>query len=136
MDPAYMRAYFFLGRACLLDKQYEAALAASARALELSERHPQYLSNHCLILGESGKLEEARECFKELEEMSELEYVSSYDIALAAIGTGEYDKAQGYLHEAYINRDTWVIFAEVDPIFDKIRDQEGFKEIIEELDYH
>jgi len=134
MDSTYMRAYYFLCQAFIVDKQYEAAVAASTTALELSRRHPQYLSNHIYILGESGNLDEARKCYNELEELSFSKYVSPFDFAVGSIGIGAYDEALSYLQDAYDNRDTWVIFSNVDPVFDKIRDLKGFMELLRKLD--
>ena len=63
-------------------------------------------------------------------EMSKQKYVSPYDLAVLYTGLGEKDKALEELNRAYDGRAGWAIYLKVEPLFDALRDDPRFKDLL------
>ena len=55
MDPSHYQAYWFLGHTYAANKQFDEAIAASEKAVELSERTPGALGILGLVYGLAGR---------------------------------------------------------------------------------
>jgi adenylate cyclase len=78
----------------------------------------------------SGKQGEAQKILGELSEMSKQAYVSPYDLAILYVGFGDKDRAFEQLNKAYEDRAGWIIYLKVEPIFDPLRSDPRFAELV------
>ena len=62
--------------------------------------------------------------------MSEQAYVSPYDLAILYLGLGDKDRAFEQLTKAYEDRTGWIIYLNVEPIFDPLRSDPRFVELV------
>jgi hypothetical protein len=69
----------------------------------------------------SGQQGEALKILDELNGRSKHEYVSPYDVAIVHVGLGDKDRAIEQLNKAYDDRAGWIIYLNVEPIFDPTR---------------
>jgi serine/threonine-protein kinase len=69
----------------------------------------------------SGRRLEAQQVLEEMSELSKSQYVSSYFIAAAHVALGEGDETFQRLDRAFEERDPWLIYLKVDPMFDRVR---------------
>jgi len=66
----------------------------------------------------------------ELEQIAAQRYVSSYVIALVHIGLGDHDRAFASLERACEERAGYLVYLNVDPAVDPIRDDARFGELL------
>ena len=67
---------------------------------------------------------------KRLETLSRQRYVSSYSLAIIYTGLGETDAALASLQKAYEERHDRLIYLNVEPIFDDIRSDPRFRDLL------
>ena len=65
--------------------------------------------------------------------MSKQGYVSPYDVAILYVGLGDKDRALEQLNKAYEDRAGWIIYLNVEPIFDPIRSDPRFTELVRRM---
>ena len=88
-----------------------------------------------LVHALSGKKKEAQEALKELKEISKQEYVPPYDLALLSTGLGEKKQALEWLQEAYEEHSQKLYMLKVEPVFDSLRSEPKFQELIQRLGF-
>jgi len=116
------------GLAYELQKQVPQAIGAYRKACELSNDAPGSLSNLGHALAVSGNRAESREILERLIAAGELMAV---DIAKVSMGLGETQEALRWLETAFERRDIHLITVPADHRFFRLRDQPGFKRIVE-----
>jgi DNA-binding winged helix-turn-helix (wHTH) protein/tetratricopeptide (TPR) repeat protein len=134
MDPNFALAYWLLGLNKEQKGQLEEATADFRKAVSLSEDIPFALASLGHVLGRSGKRDEAAAALEELLRLSARRYVSPHSIATVYIGLGQSAEALEWLNRAADERSNWIIFLNVDPVFDPIRDDPRFRNITDRLE--
>jgi tetratricopeptide (TPR) repeat protein len=134
MDPNFALAYWLLGLNKEQKGQLEEATADFRKAVSLSEDIPFALASLGHVLGRSGQREEAAAALEELLRLSARRYVSPHSIATVYIGLGQSTEALEWLNRAADERSNWIIFLNVDPVFDPLRDDPRFRNITDRLE--
>ena len=60
-------------------------------------------------------------------------YVSPYDLAVLYTGLGEKDRAIEQLNKAYDDRAGWIINLKVEPLFDPLRSDPRFADLLRRM---
>lgn len=81
----------------------------------------------------SGKKGDALKILEELKEMSKHKYVSPYDLAILYIGLGDKDRAIEELSKAHEERAGWVIYIKAEPLFDPLRSDPRFVDLLRSM---
>ena len=81
----------------------------------------------------SGRRDKALKVLRELKERSKREYVSAFYFVLIYLGLHEKDQMFEWLEKAYQERSTYLIWLKVDPIFDGLRSDPRFKELVRRM---
>src|SRR6185437_1412083 len=108
----------------------EEAVKASEEALQFSGGGQLYISGLGASYALAGRVDDARAALKQLQEMSARAYVSPYHIATIHVHLGEYDRAVALLKEAYEIGDGWVVWLGVDSVWDALRHDPSFEELL------
>jgi tetratricopeptide (TPR) repeat protein len=87
------------------------------------------------IYAVSRKRSEAQKALEELKELSKRRYVSSFYMALIYMGLGEKDQAFALFERAYEERSPRLIELKVDPIFDPLRSDQRFAELMRKVGF-
>ena len=66
----------------------------------------------------------------ELNELSKRRYVSSYRVGAIYLGLGETETALEWLERAVEERDSWLVWLNVDPVLDSLRAHPRFKDFV------
>jgi TolB-like protein/DNA-binding winged helix-turn-helix (wHTH) protein/Flp pilus assembly protein TadD len=130
MDPGFVPAHLVLGHALEQKHMYREAIAELERAVSLSGGSPIYIASLAHAYGVAGRRDQARKLFDDLWHLSKQRFVSSYDLALVSLGTGETDRAFALLACAVEERSPRVAFLGVDPRFDALRSDTRFKQLM------
>jgi TolB-like protein len=132
MDSTYTEAYSFIGWACVQKGQFEEAIDAYQQSRLLREKHEQLAwLGHAYAL--SGNQAEARRYIAKLNNSSEEKYVSPYWIALIYLGLNEKDKTFEYLRRAFDERNAWLVYLKTNPVFDSLRSDVRFDELLKRM---
>jgi hypothetical protein len=78
----------------------------------------------------AGNREQAKEVLTQLDYESRSRYISPYDIAIIHAGLGDHDAAIAKLKDAFEDRSSWMVFMEVDPRLDALREEREFVRLV------
>jgi serine/threonine-protein kinase len=132
LDDRFIPAYGWLGMAHGQQHRYTEALDAFNRALEV-DRVPILLTMLAHTHAIAGNREQALALLHDLEEQAKTRYISPYDNAVIHAGLGDAQTALAQLQLAYEDRSAWMVFLDVDPRLDSLRQEPAFAELVEKL---
>jgi len=133
IEPDYYHFHTFLGRAFALKGDLDWALKCFERGSELSGGLPYVrgIVAHCYAL--MGRNQEAEDILKALVKLSKRRYVSSMTLALIYIGLGRFDEAIKCIEKAYQVMEGPLVFLNVYPTYDPIRNHPRCQEMIRNM---
>jgi eukaryotic-like serine/threonine-protein kinase len=129
MDPTFPRAHWGLGLSLVALKRYDDAIAELRRAADLSSGGV-ILGSLGFACAVSNRRAEALEIVHRLEESSKLHYVPPAAVAIVFSGLGEREQAVAWLEKAEEARDPWITGLKVEPMFDSLRSDPRFLELL------
>lgn len=129
MDPNYFRARMWLG--CVYEQQgsYDQAIAEYTTA-GLLDDSPYVLEWLARAQALSGNDEAAHRTLVRLIELSSQVYIDGYYLAAVYAALRRENEALAVLETAFQDRSCWVSRLMIDPIFDKLRSEPGFENIV------
>jgi len=129
MDPNHYHAHWVLGHTYVAKGQFEEAIVAAQKAVDLSQRAPGALGMLGLAYGLGGHEAEAKKVLNELLKLSEARYVTPAALVNVYIGLGDKEQAFVWLEKAYQERSNYLAFLKVFPIVDPLRSDPRFDEL-------
>ena len=133
MDPAYLLAHIILAQCYEQKGQYALAIAELQKAETLSPDSPPVIA----ALGQAYAVESNRaeptKALDRLHTLSSQKYVSPFYMALLYTGLGNHARAIYWLGKAFDDRSNNMIFLNVDPEFDNLRSEPGFKSLLRRM---
>src|ERR1035438_1411133 len=130
MDPNFAPAHAVLGRAYEQKPAFPEAIAEFRKALETSEGDTNELAALGQAFAVSHQEGEARTILDQLRERSRQTYVQPMWIAVIHLGLGEKDQAFDWMQKAYDDRSAWLVYLKVDPLFDPVRGDARFADLL------
>ena len=133
MDPNSGFANWSLGNVYVHKRMYDEAITQYKKAIPLSGTSPDEPSTLAYAYAKSGKRKQALETIEELKKRSERSYVSSTLIAATYAALGDKDEAFRFLQKAIEQRDGVLPFVNIDPIFEELRSDTRYAEILKRV---
>ncbi len=130
MDPTHYQAYWILGHTYAANNQFDKAIAASEKAVELSERAPGALGILGLVYGLAGRKAEAKRILNELLELNKSRYVTPAALVNVYVGLGDKEQTFVWLEKAYQERSNFVAYLKVFPLLDPLRSDKRFDDLV------
>ena len=130
MDPNHYQAYWILGHTYAAKGQFDDAIAAAQKAVDLSQRAPGALGILGLAYGLARREAEAKTILDELLKLNESRYVTPAAMVNVYIGLGDKDQAFVWLEKACEERSNYVAYLKVFPILDPLRSDPRFNDLI------
>ncbi len=130
MDPNFGLARLILGWAYRQKAMFEEAIAEFQKALTFFKGSGDALAALGHTFARSGRTSEARRVLEGLKKPSPGTYVSPGHTALVYLGLDQKDEALKWLQKAYQDRYAWLVFLKVDPIFDSLRSDPKFRDLV------
>jgi adenylate cyclase len=132
IDPTFVMAHKGLADVYAQKLMLSEALAEIEEAVKLSKGSVFILDDLGYVYARSGRREKALQVLSQLEELSSEMYVPEYGRAMIYVGLGNKNMALEWLQKAYQQRCllTWL---KVDPIFDPLRDDRRFEDLLANL---
>lgn len=127
LEPNYFIARSFLALSYWFKAMPEECLAEYQRSVDLSSANLAALGFGYAITGNSA---EARAVLHELEDGVSYAYVSPVSLAQIYLHLGETDRAIEYLERGYRERDPWLLWNKVNPVFDSLHSDPRFQDLL------
>jgi tetratricopeptide (TPR) repeat protein len=134
MDPQFTHARYYLGSALAQIGAFDEAADELEKVLPL-EYHQQTSALLGYVYAASGQRAKARKVLKDLQVASTTSYVSPYLQAIVHTGLGETDQAIAQLERGFHERAAWMVFLNMDPFLDKLRDDSRFSDLVQRLHF-
>jgi eukaryotic-like serine/threonine-protein kinase len=132
IDPKFSPARRILEEVYAHMGKYKEAVAERERALSLSGG-PELAASIEEDFTKSGYKGVLQSWLEGLTELSKHSYVSSYSIAESYMRMGQKEKAFEWLEKAYEEHDSGLVSLAVEPMFENIRPDPRFKEILRRM---
>ncbi|MGH9838838.1 MAG: protein kinase domain-containing protein [Blastocatellia bacterium] len=129
--PLYPLAHYGLSWMLRYLGQHQEALGEAKRSVELSNESPMILFLYGQAQAAAGLRREAEEMVARLTALAAERQVSFYNVALIHCFLGEREKAFECLERAYAERDAWLVWLGVEPMFDSMRDDPHFRALLQ-----
>ncbi len=130
LAPEFVRTHYFLALSYLEIGSHREAIAEIEQAIRLSDENPVFVGALGFALAKSGDEQAALHMLDKLEERSRQGYVPAFSRALVHIGMRRSDQAFEELDRAFDERSSWLVSLNVEPLFDPIRDDPRFCDLV------
>lgn len=135
MEPNFANAHLALGLVHGAAGRLAEAWAELERARSISGDTAPLLALLAHAYGRAGRSEDAQALIRQLSARAGESYVSCYYRALPYLGLGEVDRALDWLERAVRERAAALVYLKVDPIWDLVRDDRRFQDVLERLKF-
>jgi len=132
-EPEYARGRATLGWAYIKNGRLDEGLAELQQAVALAPGNAMYLAQLGEAYGMVGKVTDARQVLRHLEELSRERYVSPYHMAYVYTGLGEEDRAMDLLERAYQERAGSIYGVRGAFLFAPLRSHPRFKSLLRKM---
>jgi tetratricopeptide (TPR) repeat protein len=133
VDPNYVLAHRVTGLTLVRARRFDEGLAALRRATALAPDSIRVAADLGYALGVAGQIDSARTVLAEVREIARRRQVSAYDFAVLHAGLGESEAALDWLEKAYADRATGLRWLKVESIFDGLRGERRFADLLRRL---
>jgi len=129
-EPDRKSALWFLGFALLDSSRLHEAVRTLEHLVILWDRNPAALGLLARAYGRSGRRADALAIVEELKRRERASYVPPAPFVHAYVGLGDREKAFASLERAYQERSNIVQFLKTHPLYDSLRDDSRFAELL------
>jgi Tfp pilus assembly protein PilF len=133
IDPNFVQAHRVLGLAYLYSGDGDRACPEFATGVSLSHEDPIALAYLARCYALTHKQAQAREIVASLESAATERYISAAEIAAVHAALGDKAIALRWLGRACDERAGALIYLNIDPVFDAMRDDPAFQRIVERV---
>jgi serine/threonine protein kinase/tetratricopeptide (TPR) repeat protein len=135
MEPNFLPTRINLGLAYEQSGMFSEAEEQFVKARQIAGESVDALAALGHSYAIAGRTAAALEVLAQLIEMSKERYVSPYEIALMHTALGEFDEALRWLEKVYDERVEWLIFTNVDPRLDPLRNDARFVDLMRRIGF-
>jgi len=129
-NPDFMPALYYLNLAQLRKGAIEDAVRTSERIVEIVPDSGMARANLARAYAAAERTDEARALLAEVHGLLKRKFIQSYFIAVIYLALREKDRALEWLERALAERSPWLAWIGVEPLFDDIREEPRFQEIL------
>jgi DNA-binding winged helix-turn-helix (wHTH) protein/tetratricopeptide (TPR) repeat protein len=133
MNPDFGQPYKVMSMAYAQKGMYDEAIDSSQKVSNLTGKDPEAAAYLGCFYAAIGDREKALEKLHELDQLAKHKYVSSGCMSLVFLGLGEKDQAIAYLEKGHQERSELLTYLKVLPIFDSIRSDERFVNLLQRM---
>jgi len=130
VTPDDALALWILGFALIANHHSQEAVPVLEKGVSASDRSPAIVGLLVYAYAHAGRRADALRLLEELKRRKQMGYVPAAAFVKAYLGLGEYDRAFFWLEEAYKEQSNLLQFLKVHPIFDPVRDDPRFADLV------
>ena len=132
-NPHFAAAYWTLGLVQDERKDFEEAIAAFQRAIQLSPPSPRIQGALGRTFARAGKPRQAHKILDELQQQSKRRYVSPFELASIYFALNQLDQGFQWLTKAFRDRCFELVAIKVDPKFDSVASDPRLSSLFNQL---
>jgi len=134
LDPNSGAAWAFLGWAQSCKLQHESAIASFRKACEFwpGSGPIAWLG---AVYAAAGCRDDAHKVLEQLDQLSKQRYVTPYGVARIYAALGQEGETFKWLTTAYEQRADWMVNLKVDPVFDNLRPDPRFQDLMRRMNF-
>ena len=133
LEPGFLRAHELLALSCAQQGLMAEAAEEARKVFTDNDGSPRSLAVSGYVFALAGQKAEARNTVAALRQSSATRYVPSLSIAFVSAALDKYDTAFEWLERAYDERDSLLVWLQVEPRLDKLRSDSRFEDIVERV---
>ncbi len=133
LDDQFYLTYFYLGQIFIQKGDHQQALENLNRSLTLSGKEPGVISYLGYCYGVMGDKPKATAVLDQLDQLANQKYCSKFHHAVVHLGLNQEEEVKLFLLQAFEERSDLIIFINVDPIFDAVRERKWFQKLVDDL---
>jgi serine/threonine protein kinase/tetratricopeptide (TPR) repeat protein len=133
MEPRYVPTYWEIGRVYYLMGRYSDSAAIVEEGMRLTGRAPMLLMYAGAAYAMLGQRDAARGMLAELRAIAKQRYLSPLYESHILLALGDQEGRFKQIERAYELRSTWLIFSRVDAIWDPLREDPRYRELLKRL---
>ncbi len=133
LDANFPLSHIVLGLTFGRKGKFDEAIAEIKQALAIARTNPLWSGFLGQMYASSGKTADATEVLRQLQDVSKSRYVPPTAFAVVNAGLGRMDEAFRWLSRAVDERDGLLIYLKVGSIFDPLRSDARFAEILKRV---
>jgi TolB-like protein/DNA-binding winged helix-turn-helix (wHTH) protein len=133
LDANFAAAHLLLGENYVQVGLHDQGLTELQTAARLSGSSPLYLAQVAVAYASAGKKTEALQIVAQLQSISSTQYVSPYGLAQIYAALSDKEQTFKWLQIAYDDRAVWMSYLAVDPVFDRLRSDQRFQDLLHRL---
>jgi tetratricopeptide (TPR) repeat protein len=122
--------HWAVGRPLLAQSKFNEAIVEFQKSIPLSGDSPDEPAELARAYALAGRRNEALKIVDELKKLSERKHVSPTVMASIYVGLGDKDQAIAFLNKAFDERDYLLVLLMVEPMFDPLRSDPRFTEMV------
>jgi serine/threonine protein kinase/tetratricopeptide (TPR) repeat protein len=144
IDPGFWVAHHYLGLAYAKKGSHQEAIGQLSGLLGSTgegplkdgavENDPEVAASLGFVYATAGRRGDAEAILERLKTLSDRRYVSGLYLAIIYAGLKDHDRTLEYLNKAYESRHPGLVLIRVDPIFDDLRSDERFKQLVKRFE--
>jgi serine/threonine-protein kinase len=133
MDPEFLLSKWYLGLVYEQLGKFPEADAAFGDALKLAKDDLIIRADVAHFHAVSGRQDKALDELKALETIAKSRPVSTYSLAMIHVGLEDGDRAFELLDKAVCEHSDMLVYLNVDPRFDRIREDARYKRLVQKV---
>ncbi len=114
---------------------FQEAIDNMEQALALSPGNTEFLWSLGNAYAATGKTAGAQKILDEMHLLAKKRYVLPYGFAVIHTGLGEIDEALQWLERAYMDRNPWMVYLQVEPRLDPLRADPRFQDLLRRMNF-
>jgi TolB-like protein/DNA-binding winged helix-turn-helix (wHTH) protein/Flp pilus assembly protein TadD len=130
LDPHFAAAHLLLGESYVQMGLHEQGFAELQTAASLSGNSALYLAQVAVAHASAGRKTEALRIIAQLRMIAVTQYVSPYGLAQIYAALNDKEQTFKWLQVAYDDRAVWMSYLAVDPVFDGVRSDHRFQDLL------
>lgn len=130
LDQNFAASHLLLGESYIQIGSQSQGLAELQQAASLSGNSPVYVAQVAVAYAAAGRKSVALRTIAELQKSSGQRYVSPYGMAQAYAALNDREQTFKWLQAAYDDHAVWMSYLGVDPVFDRVRADPRFQELL------
>ena len=132
LEPRFWPAHVYLGKALTEQGHYQEAIEELKKAGDFTS---EPLATIGYVYGRMGRAADARKVIADLQAQLKNGYVAPTNFASVYIGLGDKDEALAWLEKGYQQHDFWITFLKGEPIFDSLRSDPRFQDLVRRVNF-
>ena len=133
LDPNFRFGQQWLIQAYISNGNYAEAITLSEKVLQTSPFAQEIIASAGQAYAKANRRREAEQCLEKLRELGKTQYLRFYWTASIYAALGDKDQAFAELEKAFQERDWFLPRLKVNPIFDSLRDDARFKDLLKRM---